>query len=150
MLTEDAEHGFADQLVGQRVVARMEAAAADISVEPFELVGPEHPGPAHHFERALSYYGTDAPQRVLRGPGTAWRRMMRSRRVLDEIVQDQLRTDLPELATGDTGKLARIWDAGSGALLHTRLDALDLFQPGDSVRVQVTRPVPAFPRARAG
>jgi cytochrome P450 len=41
---------------------------------------------ARHFESALSFYGTDAPQRTLRGPGTAWRRMMRSREVLDRIV----------------------------------------------------------------
>jgi cytochrome P450 len=41
---------------------------------------------AHHFEIALGFYGTDAPQRTMRGPGTAWRRMLRSRAVLDEIV----------------------------------------------------------------
>jgi cytochrome P450 len=45
---------------------------------------------AHHFERALAYYGTDAPSRVLRGPGTAWRRMIRSREVLDEIVYGEI------------------------------------------------------------
>jgi cytochrome P450 len=41
---------------------------------------------AHHFERALSYYGIDFHLRLLRGPGSPWRRMNRSRRVLDEIV----------------------------------------------------------------
>ena len=41
---------------------------------------------AHHFEIALGFYGTDVPQRIARGPRTAWRRMMRSRAVLDEIV----------------------------------------------------------------
>jgi len=41
---------------------------------------------AHHFERALAFYGTDAPVRVLRGPGTPWRRMVRSRAALDEIL----------------------------------------------------------------
>ncbi len=45
---------------------------------------------AHHFERALGFYGTDAPQRVMRGPGTAWRRMVRSRAVLDEIVYGEI------------------------------------------------------------
>jgi cytochrome P450 len=45
---------------------------------------------AHHFERALAYYGTDAPARVLRGPGTPWRRMVRSRAVLDEIVYGEI------------------------------------------------------------
>jgi cytochrome P450 len=45
---------------------------------------------AHHFELALAFYGTDAPQRVMRGPGSAWRRMMRSRAVLDEIVYGEI------------------------------------------------------------
>jgi cytochrome P450 len=45
---------------------------------------------AAHFERALAYYGTDAHVRLLRGPGTPWRRMMRSRRVLDEIVYGEI------------------------------------------------------------
>jgi cytochrome P450 len=46
---------------------------------------------AHHFERALAYFGTDAPARVMRGPGTPWRRMIRSRSVLDEIVFGEIR-----------------------------------------------------------
>ncbi|MDX6636704.1 MAG: hypothetical protein QOJ01_215 [Solirubrobacterales bacterium] len=41
---------------------------------------------AHHFERALYWYGTDPWVRVLRGPGTPWRRLIESRKVLDEIV----------------------------------------------------------------
>jgi cytochrome P450 len=41
---------------------------------------------AEHFERALSFYGTDFHLRMLRGPGSPWRRMTRSRAVLDEIV----------------------------------------------------------------
>jgi cytochrome P450 len=45
---------------------------------------------AHHFELALGFYGTDAPARVVRGPGSAWRRMMRSRAVLDEIVYAEI------------------------------------------------------------
>jgi cytochrome P450 len=39
-----------------------------------------------HFERALGYYGIDFHLRLLRGPGSAWRTMVRSRAVLDEIV----------------------------------------------------------------
>jgi cytochrome P450 len=45
---------------------------------------------ARHFERALAYYGTDAPARVVRGPGSAWRRMVKSRGVLDEIVYGEI------------------------------------------------------------
>jgi cytochrome P450 len=41
---------------------------------------------AAHFERALGYYGIDFHLRLLRGPGSPWRRMIRSRAVLDEIV----------------------------------------------------------------
>jgi cytochrome P450 len=45
---------------------------------------------AEHFERALAYYGTDAPARILRGPGSPWRRMLAARRVLDEIVHAEI------------------------------------------------------------
>ncbi|HEU5253983.1 MAG TPA: cytochrome P450 [Solirubrobacterales bacterium] len=41
---------------------------------------------AEHFERALAYYGIDFHLRLVRGPGSPWRRMNRSREVLDEIV----------------------------------------------------------------
>jgi cytochrome P450 len=41
---------------------------------------------AEHFERALGYYGIDYQLRLLRGPGSPWRKMTASRAVLDEIV----------------------------------------------------------------
>lgn len=41
---------------------------------------------ADHFERALGYYGIDYGLRLLRGPGSPWRKLVASRRVLDEIV----------------------------------------------------------------
>jgi cytochrome P450 len=41
---------------------------------------------AHHFERALGFYGIDYQWRLLRGPGSPWRRLVSSRQVLDEIV----------------------------------------------------------------
>jgi cytochrome P450 len=41
---------------------------------------------AHHFERALGYYGIDYHLRMLRGPGSPWRKLVTSRQVLDEIV----------------------------------------------------------------
>jgi cytochrome P450 len=41
---------------------------------------------ARHFERALGYYGIDFQWRLMRGPGSPWRKMVTSRRVLDEIV----------------------------------------------------------------
>jgi retinoid hydroxylase len=53
---------------------------------------------AHHFERALEYYGIDFHLRLLRGPGSPWRRMNRSREVLDEIVFAEIarRRDRPD------------------------------------------------------
>jgi cytochrome P450 len=41
---------------------------------------------AEHFERALGFYGIDYPLRLLRGPGSPWRKMIASRAVLDAIV----------------------------------------------------------------
>ena len=41
---------------------------------------------AEHFERALGFYGIDYHLRLLRGPGSPWRKMIASRAVLDEIV----------------------------------------------------------------
>jgi cytochrome P450 len=45
---------------------------------------------AHHFEAALGYYGIDYAVRLLRGPGSPWRKMMRSRAVLDAIVYEEI------------------------------------------------------------
>jgi len=45
---------------------------------------------AHHFERALAYYGIDFHLRLVRGPGSPWRRMNQSRAVLDEIVFSEI------------------------------------------------------------
>jgi cytochrome P450 len=45
---------------------------------------------AEHFERALGFYGIDYPLRLLRGPGSPWRKMATSRRVLDEIVYGEI------------------------------------------------------------
>jgi cytochrome P450 len=38
------------------------------------------------FEEALSFYGTDFPKRLIRGPGSPWRRMTRARAEIDRIV----------------------------------------------------------------
>jgi cytochrome P450 len=45
---------------------------------------------AEHFERALSFYGTEYHLRLLRGPRSPWRRLMDSRRVLDRIVAEEI------------------------------------------------------------
>jgi cytochrome P450 len=45
---------------------------------------------AENFERALGYYGIDFHLRLVRGPGSPWRRLVRSRAVLDQIVFDEI------------------------------------------------------------
>ena len=45
---------------------------------------------AEHFERALHYYGIDFAYRLLRGPGSPWRKMLSSRAVLDAIVFEEI------------------------------------------------------------
>ncbi|HEY8809938.1 MAG TPA: cytochrome P450 [Solirubrobacterales bacterium] len=45
---------------------------------------------AEHFERALGFYGIDYPLRLLRGPGSPWRKLVSSRQVLDEIVFSEI------------------------------------------------------------
>jgi cytochrome P450 len=69
---------------------------------------------AAHFERALGYYGIDYGLRLLRGPGSPWRRMIASREVLDEIVfgevsrrradPDPSRKDILSLLVGARGE----------------------------------------------
>ncbi len=45
---------------------------------------------AHHFERALGFYGIDFHLRLLRGPGSPWSKMVGSRAILDEIVYAEI------------------------------------------------------------
>jgi cytochrome P450 len=69
---------------------------------------------ASHFERALGYYGIDFQWRLVRGPGSPWRRLVSSRRVLDEIVfgeiaarraaPDSERQDILSLLVGARGE----------------------------------------------
>src|ERR1044072_5856106 len=46
---------------------------------------------AEHFERALGFYGIDYPLRLLRGPGSPWRKLIASRKVLDDIVFGEIK-----------------------------------------------------------
>jgi len=45
---------------------------------------------AEHFERALGFFGIDYALRLLRGPGSPWRKMLASRAMLDEIVFEEI------------------------------------------------------------
>ena len=68
---------------------------------------------AEHFERALGFYGIDYPLRLLRGPGSPWRRLTASRRVLDEIV------------FGEIGRRRRTPDSDAADILSLLLEAQD-------------------------
>jgi cytochrome P450 len=69
---------------------------------------------AAHFERALGYYGIDYQWRLVRGPGSPWRKLLASRQVLDEIVfgevtrrradPDPARRDILSLLIGARGE----------------------------------------------
>jgi cytochrome P450 len=69
---------------------------------------------AQHFERALGFYGIDYQWRLLRGPRSPWRKLITSRRVLDEIVfgeierrratPDDERQDILSLLVGARGE----------------------------------------------
>jgi cytochrome P450 len=68
---------------------------------------------AEHFEGALGYYGIDFQLRLLRGPGSPWRKLVSSRKVLDEIVFGEIarrrahpdpgRSDILSLLVGAQG-----------------------------------------------
>jgi cytochrome P450 len=45
---------------------------------------------ARHFERALRFYGTSGPSRLLRGPGSPYSRMQTASRRLDEILYAEI------------------------------------------------------------
>jgi cytochrome P450 len=68
---------------------------------------------AREFESALSYYGTDFALRLLRGPGTPWHRLHKSREALDAILFAEIRR---RRAAGD---------AGDGDILGMLLAATD-------------------------
>jgi len=68
---------------------------------------------AVEFERALGFYGTDFALRVLRGPGSPWRRMMRSRAELDRILY------------GEIGRRRATGEIGEGDILGMLLAATD-------------------------
>ncbi|HTR74005.1 MAG TPA: cytochrome P450 [Solirubrobacterales bacterium] len=45
---------------------------------------------AENFERALGFFGIDFALRLLRGPGSPWRRLVSAREVLDRIVYEEI------------------------------------------------------------
>ena len=92
---------------------------------------------AEHFERALGFYGIDFALRLLRGPGSPWRKLLASRQVLDEIVFGEIaarraaptrgRRDILSLLVGARGE--------GGEALHRPRDP----RPGDDADVRRPR-----------
>jgi cytochrome P450 len=58
---------------------------------------------ATNFEEALGFFGIDYALRLLRGPGSPWRKLMASRAVLDRIVYEEIgrRRDAPDAERRD-------------------------------------------------
>jgi cytochrome P450 len=69
------------------------------------------------FERALSYYATPYPARMLRGPFAPWTRMQRAARKLDELIY-------AEISDRRAGGRARVGERGAD-ILSLLLEAHD-------------------------
>ena len=95
-MTLEADQAIAELPVGEvvDVYEWMRSLAMRIAMRALLGLDPDEAGKgaaaAEHFERALGYYGIDFQWRLLRGPGSPWRRLVRSRAVLDEIVFDEI------------------------------------------------------------
>lgn len=91
-MTAEAEVAIASLPVGEVVDIYdwMRNLAMRIAMRALLGLDPDEAGKgsaaAEHFERALRFYGIDYPLRLLRGPGSPWRKLLASREVLDEIV----------------------------------------------------------------
>ena len=104
--------GVADVYAWMRNLAMRIAMRALLGLDPDEAG--KGAAAAEHFERALGYYGIDYQWRLLRGPGSPWRKLLASREVLDEIVfsevarhrahPDPSRRDILSLLVGVRGE----------------------------------------------
>jgi cytochrome P450 len=118
-MTIEAEQAIAALPVGEVVdiYGWMRNLAMRIAMRALLGLDPDEAGKgaaaAEHFERALGYYGIDFGLRLLRGPGSPWRKLVSSREVLDEIVfgeiarrrahPDPNRSDILSLLVGARG-----------------------------------------------
>jgi len=95
-MTIEADEAIAALPVGEvvDVYEWMRTLAMRIAMRALLGLDPDEAGKgaaaAHHFERALGYYGIDFHLRLVRGPHSPWRRMNQSREVLDEIVFSEI------------------------------------------------------------
>jgi cytochrome P450 len=95
-MTVEADRAIATLPVGEivDVYEWMRGLAMRIAMRALLGLDPDEAGKgaaaAEHFERALHFYGIDYYLRLLRGPGSPWSKLVRSRAVLDEIVFDEI------------------------------------------------------------
>jgi cytochrome P450 len=89
-----------DLYAWMRSLAMRIAMRALLGLDPDD--GAHGAGAAEHFERALSFYGTEPQVRLMRGPRTPWARMLASRRALDGIIYGEIAR---RRAASDDGRL---------------------------------------------
>jgi cytochrome P450 len=77
-----------DVYAWMRTLAMRIAMRALLGLDPVD--GGQGAVAAHHFEAALGFFGIDFALRLLRGPGSPWRKMIASRAVLDRIVYEEI------------------------------------------------------------
>jgi len=96
VMTEEANRAADSWRPGETVDVYATAREVALRIAMRALLGLDPDGSgrgaaaADLFEQALSYWGTDAHQRLLRGPGSPWSRMKQARRALDEIVYGEI------------------------------------------------------------
>jgi cytochrome P450 len=113
-MLEETERALSQWSVGDvvdvyhwaRVLAMRIAMRALLGLDPDD--GDSGARAAIHFERALGYYGTGPGARMMRGPGSMWRRMHASRRVLDTIVYGEIARRRRDPATASTDILGML------------------------------------------
>ncbi|HVS29338.1 MAG TPA: cytochrome P450, partial [Solirubrobacteraceae bacterium] len=82
-----------------RDLAMSIAMRALVGLDPSDAARGHHA--AEWFERALSFYDTEVPLMMLRGPGSPWSRMQAARRELDGIVYAEIERRRREAGTGE-------------------------------------------------
>jgi cytochrome P450 len=91
-MTEEVERALASWRPGARLNLYTWTRALALRIAMRALFGfdPDHGARDAHmaeeFERALGFWGQDYAVQMLRGPGSPWRRMLRSRARLDQVI----------------------------------------------------------------
>ena len=95
-MTAETERAIAGWRTGEEIDIYHWARALALRIAMRALFGfePDHGAAdfelAEEFERALSYYGSPYAMQILRGPASPWRRMHRSRALLDRVIYAEI------------------------------------------------------------